>query len=209
MEYVMAVVHAASDLNYVERLLVENFDFSRRKEGSRRIELTNGAITIFLVDQDGESNTTLRLAFSTGDLQASINSLEAAGFVTSGGPEWVNEWRQEVKLVGPENIQVDLYREYNEDELGIVPDLPKSLDWMEDAEAMTRQLLTSVPISFRESARTKVTKKAEANAIVEGDTIVTLDVACQAIVDMTPDFQYKTLRTEMISNGLNPNDYFK
>lgn len=208
MEYVTAVVHAAENIGLAQRLLVEALDFTVQKETSGRIELANGALTILLLQQQGSSSDVLRLAFKTDDLQVSMQSLIKEGFSVEVDPQWVNEWRQEVTLLGPENIRLDLFREYDEDELGVYPDLPKALDWAEDAEETAKQLLTSVPIAFRASARSKITQMAEADTIVEGDTVVYLGVACRAIVKVTPHFQHDALKATMITNGLNPDAYF-
>ena len=75
MEYVTAVVHAVEDIDLARRLLVETLDFALQKETSGRIELSNGALTVYLLEQTDSSSDTLRLAFKTDDLQASIQSL--------------------------------------------------------------------------------------------------------------------------------------
>lgn len=208
MEYVTAVVHAVEDIDLARRLLVETLDFTLQKETSGRIELSNGALTVYLLEQTDSSSDTLRLAFKTDDLQASIQSLNKKGFTADREPQWVSDWCQAVMLHGPENIRLDLFREYDEDELGVFPDLPKALDWAEDAEQTTKQLLTSVPVAFRVSARSKITQMAEADTIVEGDTVVSFDVACRAIVKVTPDFQHDALKAAMITNRIDPGSYF-
>ncbi|MCK5359994.1 MAG: hypothetical protein KAJ95_05175, partial [Gammaproteobacteria bacterium] len=140
---------------------------------------------------------------SSQDLDLSAKVFEQENFYCKPLPQWVSETRREMKMTGPHGINVLLYREYDEDELDILPSLPNELKWDIDADEMTRKLLLSIPITFRASARSRITRVAEADAIIDGLTSVTLEHACRAMFKTAPDFRHELLRETMQAYGLN------
>ena len=99
-------------------------------------------------------------------------------------------------------------RDYNEDELGIMPPLQTALEWHEDALLLAQQLIKTIPVGFRDNARHKIIELAEADAIVAGQIEVDQQLAIRAIIKITPDFQHDALKDEIINNGLIVKDYF-
>ena len=102
-----------------------------------------------------------------------------------------------------------LTRDFNEDELGVFPPLPMSLDWDADAGRCIQKILRVVPLSFRQVARVRITEKAEMLAAEEGSVTVNLDCAIKALAEATPVFQHPSLVEGLLELGYEPHDYFK
>jgi hypothetical protein len=70
----------------------------------------------------------------------------------------------EATLRDSDGNTITLWRNLTEDEYDFVPELPKEMTWDDDAEALLKSLLKSVPALFRGLARRKVVKEAELRA---------------------------------------------
>ena len=208
MRFVADVVHNVRNLEQVLDLLVQGLDFQVESQRDQTCVLNNGAITIRLTCDNSLDQGVLHLSMETNDLAESCDYLTGLQFTALAEEHWVSVYRKELPMQGPHGIHITLARNYNEDELGIVPDLPMSLEWREEAESIIKKLLALVPISFRDSARCKITQKAEADTIVEGETIVGLDSAMKAIVYCTPAFRMQELRENMDKLGIDTSLYF-
>ena len=208
MNYVIAVSHKVDELQQAQTLLIDALEFSLREQGEDFALLENGALNIRLIQQPKNAGHPLHLDVASKDLDAAVNFYAQHGFRQSEDVRWVHPFRQEIYLQGPDNIQLTVFREYNEDELGILPELETSLDWHDDALELTKRLIKSVPLSFRDNARHKIIAMAEADAIVAGLVEVDQDHAVRAIIKVTPDFQHQGLKDAMTKNGLEPKEFF-
>ena len=209
MNYAIAVIHQVDDLNKAQAFLSQALDFHLHEQGDGWAVMENGALSIRLISGAGQASNSLHLDINSNNLNSSLDFFSKQGFSHLGESHWVSQWREEIYLNGPYQIRLTLFREYNEDELEILPDLPTSINWHKDALELTRKLLKSVPITFRDSARVKVTECAEADAIVDGRIEVDLEIAVLSLVKVTPDFQHESLKQEMDNNGLNSSQFFK
>ena len=208
MNYVMAVTHRVTQLQPVQQLLTQVLDFSVTTQGENFVLLENGALNIRLLQDVNNAADCLNLEVASDDLESSLIFFTQQGFSLSGQRYWIDSYREEVAMQGSDNIHLIVYRQYNEDELGIVPELETSLTWHDNARNLTQNLLKTVPVSFRDSARQKIIETAEANAIVNGAVEVDQDIAVRAVIQVTPDFQHERLKSEIIKNGLLLEHYF-
>jgi catechol 2,3-dioxygenase-like lactoylglutathione lyase family enzyme len=205
---VVSVIHEVNDLAAAENFFLEHLGFTVSKNGREWVHLENGALDVRLRAGQVTDGSLLRLIINCSDLDESLRYYSHLGFDLVEPPAWSEIYFQQASLRGPYNLWLTLVREYNEDELDIVPELPISIDWKDDALMKIRQLLKSVPVSFRHSARLNVTEMAEAKAVVEGQQTVDLKLAMRTLVQITPEFQHDNLKAEMHRNQINPDEYF-
>lgn len=208
MNYVIAVRHRVDDLHHAQILLTDVLEFSLREQGEDFALMENGALNVRLIHNPKNTGHPLCLDVASNDLDAAVRFYARHGFNPPEDAHWVHPFRQEIYLHGPDNIHLTVFREYDEDELGILPELKTSLDWNDDALELTKRLIKSVPLTFRDNARQKIIAMAEADAIVAGRVEVDQALAVRAIIKVTPDFQHDGLKDAMIKNGLEPNDFF-
>lgn len=208
MNYVIAVIHFVSELQQAQTIFSEVLDFSLREQGEDFSLMENGALSIRLIQDLEQAGHPLQFDVSSQDLNASADLYARHGFCQLKDARWVHPFRQEICLQGPDYINLTVFRDYDEDELGILPELETSLDWHHDARELTKLLIRTVPIAFRHNARRKIIESAEADAIVAGLIEVDQATAVHAVIKVTPDFQHDGLRDEMIKNGLEPQEYF-
>ncbi|MDQ6975404.1 MAG: hypothetical protein Q9M22_02435 [Mariprofundaceae bacterium] len=105
-------------------------------------------------------------------------------------------------------LQLCLCRTLNEDELAVLPPLPKNLPWDEQVDSLVRHVLRIVPVDFRNKARARITERAEFLCLGEGDLLVTEGVAIQALKDATLDFQQRELYETLQEQGIDVDRYF-
>lgn len=208
MNYVIAIVHFVKELQPAQTFLTEVLDFSLREQGKDFCLMENGALNIRLVQELEDAVHPLQLDVSSQDLDASVRLYVQHGFSLEKDIRWVHPHRQEICLQGTDHIHLTVFRDYDEDELGILPELVTSLDWHSDALELTKRLIKTVPIAFRHNARYRIIEMAEADAIVAGLIEVDQAIAVHAVIKVTPDFQHDGLKDEIIENGLDPRDYF-
>lgn len=208
MKFITDVVHNVRDIDKARTLLVDKLDFHIESENESCTIINNGAITIRLTADGNRDEGKLYLSMETKEMDEICQHLINLAFTTVDEERWITTYRKERHLQGPHGIHIILARTYNEDELGIVPELSTNLEWSDEARLATKKLLAHVPISFRDTARLKVTKQAEADAIVEGVTTVNLDLAMNALVIATPAFRLDHLKSSMGDLGIDPTPYF-
>ncbi len=207
MNYAIAIIHKVIDLQLVKNFMSDQLEFIASEESDNFVVMENGALNIRLILDVNNTQQRLHLDVSSDDLNLTIETYLAEGFVQIGEVIWLNTYRKQVDLQN-KYFQFTIFQEYNEDELGIIPPLNVSLDWHDNALSLTQFLVKTVPVTFREIARKKIIACAEADAVVAGLFEVDQTIAIQAVIKSTPTFQHTALRDELIKHNLNPKDYF-
>ncbi len=211
MSFAFAVIHAVDDVEQAAAFFRDVLDFREHSRGSGWAQVENGALTVRLVaaDRFARAPSDLELDLATPDVSAaSAALLKREGLEPLMAPTWVSADRMEARLRAPHRVVLTLSRIFDEDALGILPELPTSLVWTEDAAAYTQRLLRFVPVSFRAQARKRVTECAETLAITAGDVTVERDTALRALVMSTPPFQHEGLRVAFRDEGVDPEPLF-
>ncbi|MFO1349295.1 MAG: DUF2621 family protein [Gammaproteobacteria bacterium] len=209
MNFVTAVVHAVADLEGAAAFFMEALDFREQSRGLNAIVVENGALAIRLVAAGENRAGELELEMTTADLDgAAAQWLQRQEVSQISAPAWVNPERMEMRLRAPHGVVLRLAREFDEDELGVLRDLPTSLDWMEEAESCVKRILRFVPVGFRDNARRRVTERAEHLAIKAGEVTVDKTTALRGLVLATPDFQIEGLRQSLRAEGVDPEPLF-
>lgn len=203
--YPVSIVHRVADLEGAVELLEQALDFAVQQRDAGWVLLDNGAIAIRLEPRSpSEPEATLRIELATRDVQEAAARLFEVGAQVSGPLSWVSTQRQEQLFHAPYGLELLLTRFHNEDEAGIVPDLPTSLEWETDATARVKELLRRVPVDFREQARRRSTERAEALALERGEVLVDLELAIRGVVQMTPAIRVEEVRLAIVELGLDP-----
>jgi hypothetical protein len=206
VRFPIGVVHRVDDVDAARRFLVERLGFAPKPREAPTV-LENGALEIRLV-ADGETSV-LTIEVRCPDVAAAATELAAwPGVDTSALEHRTSLWRVERRVVAPHGLHILLAHHFTEDELGILPELPISLEWEAPTLALVQRLLRWVPLAFRDSARRTVTRQAERRAIEADEVTVTHAHALPATIASTPAFQHASLRRAFVAEGLEPERWF-
>jgi hypothetical protein len=200
------MVHGVTDLDAAERFFTGALSMPVRDRGEGWTLVDNASVALRLVRcRRGNTPHSLRLELVGNDLAEMAGELlQWDGVYETRPVTWVSTWRQEQWLCAPFALELILARNYDEDELGIVPPLPTNLGWEPTALSVVQDLLRHVPVALREDARRQVTRDAENRALAEGRVVVERDEAVDVLVRRTPTFQHELLRSELTRLGLEP-----
>jgi hypothetical protein len=181
-----------------------------QNQGNNGILLENGAVSVRLVHQTYDTANLLHLELYSRQLHEDAQALlTVLGISVISENVRINPARLETRLQAPHHVIIILFQEFTEDDLGVLPDLPISLDWDEAAIVCIQQLLTLVPLDFRQPARRRVTERAEVLAAEQGEITVDVNFAVQALAETTPHFQHPTLVAALRERGIDGSQHFK
>ncbi|HEY6882199.1 MAG TPA: DUF2621 family protein [Polyangiales bacterium] len=202
--YALGVRFVTPDLALAERFLREVLDVPVRERGEGYLCADNGSICLWLVQgTPPRDQCVLSLMLAAQDVQRATDDVcRLPGVEQVEPPRWVSPSRLEAEARVGGWLRLVLGRTYDEDELGITPELVTALDWEVDARELLKQLLRCVPVPFRSSARTKSIARAEALALTCGSVTVTREDAVRGLVDVTPTFQHRLLLAELRSRDV-------
>ncbi len=211
MNFTTAIIHRVDDLFAAGCFLTDILGFNQQNITTEASLVENGALAIRLVPatDDDRSVASLNLEMQTKDIQqATAELLANSAIQLIQASIEISQWRTETHLQGPHGFIITLAQEFNEDDLGIIPPLPTSLDWQQDAEHCVKQMLLQVPIGFRQSARTRITERAEMLIAEHGLISVDIDRAVLALAQVTPTFQHQGIVIALKELGIDPGDLF-
>lgn len=202
MQFVSAINVAHPSIREVSHFLCDHLEFTLLVQDEHSITVNNGVLSIRFY-QSPTCDQQVYLDLESTDLEASQTDLQSKGFTPIGEMNPAGMFRREQVFEGPHGLRITLHQVLTEDDLGIHPELDKTLDWETDAEAMAKDLLSHVTIHFRDSARKKMVKQAEALALVEGNLEVGHDDMVTAFLYTTPYFKQDALQKLLIQNGVS------
>lgn len=193
------VVHLDRASGFLEVAL----GFPVRSRSAAAAEHDNGSIVVRLVA--GRYSSQLSLVLMAPNLGEAAQALLAHRGVTLQQEEdWVSPCRKEITVCYDGWLELVLARDFNEDELGLSPELPTDLEWDPKALALLQSLVTRVPIPYRAGARLKSTRGAEALTLEKGEVVVQPFEAVRGMVRATPVFQHPTLWRALRELGQDP-----
>lgn len=210
MRFVTAIIHRVENIAAAGDFFCTVLGFAAQNQSNYGLLLENGAVTVRLVSDANIVSTTLNLDLYSKQLDEDSQILLAfPGISLISENVYVSPYRLETRLQAPHALIISLFKEFNEDDLGILPALPISLDWEEQTLDCIQQLLRYIPISFRHLARTRITERAEVLAAEQGEITVALNTAVQALAETTPHFQHPILITALRERGIDSLQYFQ
>ena len=202
----VSIIHDVERLDEAVEFLEKGLEFATQSRDSDEARLDNGAIAIRLTRGSG---SRLRIDIHTRDLDAAARRLSEVGARPIDEARWISAQCQQQRFDAPHGFDLLLSRLYNEDEVGIVPDLPTSLEWSPDAIEQVKVLLRRVPVDFRDQARRRATERAEYLALERGDVSVDLELGIRAIIQMTPAFRVDEVRGTLSELGYDTSRWEK
>jgi hypothetical protein len=209
MRFVTAIIHSVKNLTAAGDFFCTVLGFyPAQNYNNFGLLYENGAVSVRLVN-DNIHETPLNLELHSQQLDEDTQELLAhPGVFLLSEKVLINPYRLETHLQAPHGLVITLFKEFNEDDLGILPPLPISLDWETSALDCVQQLLVCIPLDFRHLARQRITERAEVLAAEQGEITVTLNIAVQALAETTPHFQHPTLVAALHERGIAPLHYF-
>lgn len=209
MRFITSVIHKVEDINAATIFFCTSLGFGVKDRSNGWAIIENGAIEIRLMADANKASGCLNLELQTKQHEEDTKELLSHLGVSLIAEKLSDSLdRVENRLQCPHGLVISLIREFNEDELGIIPPLPISLDWEVDAEECIKQIIRVVPLSFRQSARTRITEKAEMLTAGKGSITVDLDCAVQALAEATPHFQHPALEAGLLERGIDSRGHF-
>ena len=202
MEFVASINLSHTDVVGVSHFLCDHLGFSLVNQDNTSITVNNGALGIRFV-RDSNSDNIVCLDLETTNMGTGAEKLVSLGFEPTNEMKRTEMFRDEQRFTGPFGLTISLHKVLTEDDLGIQPDLDLTLDWEEYAEELAKTLITHVAIHFRNSARKKMVKQAEALALVEGNTEVSVDDMVTAFLYTTPYFKQDDLQKLLLDHGIS------
>jgi len=203
VQFVSAINVGHPTKKEVSHFLCDHFDFTLIAQDENSITVNNGVMSIRFYDAENTLQP-VHLDLETTDLAEGLDFMRSKGFKDLGEVKKSGVFRTEQSFEGPHNLLITLHQVLTEDDLGIHPELDKTLDWEQSTEEMAKSLLSHVTIHFRDSARKKMVKQAEALALIEGNLEVGQDEMVTAFLYTTPYFKQDALQELLIQNGINP-----
>lgn len=203
--HAVAVSYPVADPRLTASRLADGLGFVvRESRGDGSVVVDNGAIAIRLAEAGEAEPPELEFEVETDDLELACEQLRVvAGVVAVAEDRRIGEDRIVRRVALEGGVVVSLTRVLDEDDLGILPPLPANLVWDENTDLLVRRVLRAVPLTFRPSARARVTERAEAVALESGDIEIGLDAAIQGLFDATPEFEHATLRQTLAEEGVD------
>jgi hypothetical protein len=209
MDFVISVIHPVADFAEAKAFLCDTLGFQCKQATAEAVIVDNGSLAVRLVPVKDTVQGNLHLELHSQNRELTTDtllSLPNVSLITRDiaiGPQ-----RLESHFQGPQGIVIIVAQEYSEDELDIMPPLPMSLLWDDDAEQCVKQMLRLTPLGFRAAARTRITEQAEMLAGEEAAITVTIANAVRALAEVTPAFQHPALVSALQQHGIEPAPHF-
>lgn len=211
MDFVVSVIYKVSSVHHAAEFLTNVLGFYQQQILIDDLLIDNGSVAIRLEKESPpeQSDTGLHLELQTKDIkQTRQQILTRPDVQLLQDITQVSRTRCEAKVQGPYGITITLSQNYSEDDLGDIIPLPTSLIWEPEVEHCLQQMLLQIPLGFRDSARKRITERAEMITAEIGFITVHIDSAIQALTESTPDFQQQTMITTLQSLSIDPDKYF-
>ena len=207
--FALATIHAVEAPAEAAEFFENVLSFEVGQWGNHYVA-KNGAMEVRLVKSSIQLPASeLRIDVRCRTLDGATAELCRHGAISRVGVDRrVSEFREERELRGPFGLLIVLSRHYDEDELGLLPELPADLDWQEDADGHLRHILREIPLAFRDQARLRITREAEARTLARGQVQVQVPDAMEALVACTPTFQHAHLRNVIAARGIEAGRWF-
>ena len=158
---VMHVELAVSDIARARRLYVDTLGFTPAAEWPGAIDLDAGGTVLLRLIESARPEQRGALRIRVASVEATLAALQQAGCALAHAPMRTDAAELQASLRDPDGHGLTVWRALSEDEYEAPPELPKQLIWDDDADALLKQLLRSVPTLFRSLARRKVTRVVE------------------------------------------------
>lgn len=194
-----------TDLDKARHLWADIIGFRVSSEGDGFIELDSGNVGLRLIEV-GRVEHTGSIRISVPSVEAAYKKLLSAGLSSRYAPMHAPDL-EKIACVNDDNGHaIILRRPLTEDEWDFVPDLPKTGEWLPDAEDLVVRLLSHVPAFFRMLARRKVTRVVEKLAL-DDNSPVTREHVIKGYITSSAKVTRSRLIAPLKAEGIDPDDY--
>lgn len=194
-----------TDLPKSRQLWSEIIGLSVSKEGDGYIELDSGNVAVRLIEVAViEQTNTIRL--SVPSVSKAYEKLVSHG--ATGKYESMNtpDLEKIACVTDSNGHSIIVWRNLTEDEWDFVPELPKTGEWLPEAEELVVRLISHVPAFFRMLARRKVTRVVEQLA-KDDNSPVTREHVIKGYITASAKVTRSRLIEPLKAEGINPEDY--
>ncbi|RUR71242.1 DUF2621 family protein [Variovorax guangxiensis] len=195
-----------SSVNRSKSLYGGVLGFETRDEGAGWCELdAGGTISLLLVESE-QTDQRACLRLLAADVSATLEAL-----LLRGGCRLINDATRTAEMTLTASVcdadghLLVVWRKLTEDEYDVVPELPKALPWHDDADALLKQLLKSVPALFRGIARRKIVRVVEELAV--NHRIVMREEVIRGFILASPRITRERNRQPLIAAGIDVHRY--
>lgn len=193
------------DLNVAQQLWSDAIGLSISKKGDGFLELSSGNVSLRLIEVPYiEHTATIRL--NVPSVSKAYSHLLKAKALSRYEPMDTPDLEKIACVSDVNGHSIILWRSLSEDEWGFIPDLPKTGEWLPEAEDLVVNLLSHVPAFFRMLARRKVTRVVEQLAR-EADSAVTREHVIKGYITSSAKVTRSRLIAPLEAEGINPADY--
>lgn len=204
MHYVISLHHQVENPERTAQFFINTLGFYHAEKDGYALFLENGSVTIHL--EKGETRD-LSLTLQCSHIEKDCQALLEDPNITLIQDITRTDNRIHCQLQCRDGIHLILNKILNEDDLEILIPLPSSLVWDEATDLRIRRILRMVPLGFRESARKRITEKAEYDSVEQGLLMVSESIALHSMVAITPAFQIRALMELLINEGIDSSLY--
>jgi catechol 2,3-dioxygenase-like lactoylglutathione lyase family enzyme len=192
------------DLRRAEDLYVGALGFVKSKAGTGFIDIESGTVRLRLIESENPKQR-VAIRVQSRDVALAYKILLDRGLTGLYEPMRTADLELVAAVVDADGNTLSLWRDLTEDEYDVEPELPKQLQWADEASALLQSMLKSVPAMFRGLARRKITKNAEWYA--QGTRRVVIDHVVRAFIISNAKFTRDRVRKPLIAHGFDPDDY--
>lgn len=196
-----------TDLNKTRHFWAGTIGLSVSKEGEGYLEMDSGNVAIRFIEVPNiEQTSTIRI--NVPEVGAAFQKLLAAGAKSRYEPMKTPDLHKIACVTHQDGHSIIVWRMLSEDEWDYVPELPKTGEWLPEAEEFLIRLLSHVPAFFRMLARRKVTRVVEQLANADNSP-VTREHVIKGYITASAKVTRSRLIEPLKAEGINPEDYQK
>lgn len=193
------------DLQEAQKLWSNTIGLSIIKQGDGFVELSSGNVSLRLIEVPYiEHTATIRL--NVPSVSQAYSHLIEASAQSRYEPMDTPDLEKIACVSDTDGHSIILWRSLSEDEWNFVPELPKTGEWLPEAEDLVVKLLSHVPAFFRMLARRKVTRVVEQLAR-DDDSPVTREHVIKGYITSSAKVTRSRLIAPLEAEGINPADY--
>ena len=194
-----------TDLKKARSLWADTIGLVISREDEGYIEMDSGNVAIRLIEVPAvEQTSTVRI--TVPDVSKAYQHLLDAGATSRYEPMKTPDLHKIACVTDSNGHSIIVWRILSEDEWDFVPELPKTGEWLPEAEDLVVRLLSHVPAFFRMLARRKVTRVVEELAR-EDDSPVTTEHVIKGYITASAKVTRSRLVEPLKAEGINPEDY--
>lgn len=186
-------------------IYVDALGFEVRAQGDGWTDLDAGGTVLLRLMETPRREGGLHLRLMAPDVDAAAAALVHHGCALVHQATRFPDMTLAASVRDPDGHTLTLWRALTEDEFETVPELPTTLVWDADADALLKQLLKGVPALFRGLARRKVVRVAE--GFSSGRNIVTREEVIRGFIRASPKVTRGRNRQPLVDAGIDVDRY--